>query len=369
MFQLHKSNNCFDHSRGIIASIWLFLIFISLFSGCVDKPGKKEKSNLTDAKNDEFPIMGKGSTTPFIKGTFVYFGGKDDWDFNKWDAHMKEMKEIGIETLIIQYSAYNESLWCNSENNYSSSKHVYALPTLLKAAGSNQMSVYVGLYFNEEFWSNTTNEEILNIHAQRSINLAKEIWDQYRDYTSFKGWYICHEPAPYYYSNEDNFKILKNSLVNPIADYCKSISDLPVAIAPFFNYNLSSSSVFSTFMKRLGSCNLDIIIVQDGIGVDHCTLNELEEYYAAGNRGLYEDGNFKGAFWADIETFTQLPDSFIPESFDIVQQKLEIVDDHVSNIVIYQYYSNMCPDGPNKDSAKTLRDNYLNYITSKPKNR
>jgi hypothetical protein len=227
----------------------------------------------------------------------------------------------------------------------------------------------VGLYFNEEFWSNTTNEEILNIHARRSINLAKEIWDQYRDYTSFKGWYISHEPAPYYYSSEDNFKVLKNSLVNPIADYCKSISNLPVSIAPFFNFNLSNSSVFSTFMKRLGSCNLDIIIVQDGIGVDHCTLNELEEYYAAGNRGLYEEGNFKGAFWADIETFKQMPDSFIPESFDVVQQKLDIVDDYVSNIVIYQYYSNMCPDGPNKDSAKTLRDNYLNYITSKPKNR
>ena len=101
----------------------------------------------------------------------------------------------------------------------------------------------------------------------------------------------------------------------------------------------------------------------------HCTLNELEEYYAAGSRGLYEEGNFKGAFWADIETFKQMPDSFIPESFDIVLQKLIIVDDYVSNIVIYQYYSNMYPDGPNKDSAKTLRDNYLNYISSKPMNR
>jgi hypothetical protein len=337
---------------------------MSFHLGCVDRPGSTETSGKTDTTNIDALRLGKGSTTPYIKGTFIGFGGKDNWDADKWDAHMKEMKEIGIGTLIIQFSAYNESIWCNSENNYSSSKHLNALPGLLEAARINNIGVYVGLYFNEEFWLNTTDKEILNIHAQRSIDLAKDIWDQYRDYTSFKGWYISHEPAPFYYSSEDNFNILKNNLVNPIADYCKTISNMPVAIAPFFNHNLSSSSVFSTFMKRLGSCNLDIIIIQDGIGVEHCTLSDLAEYYAAGNRGLYEEGNFKGAFWADIETFKQLPDSFIPESFDIVLQKLRIVDDYVSNIVIFQYYSNMCPGGPNKDSAKKLRDNYLNYLSN-----
>ena len=308
--------------------------------------------------------LGKGSTTPYIKGTFITFSGKNNWDPDKWDTHMKEMQEIGIETLIIQYSAYNESIWCKSENSYSVNKHINALSGLLEAARNNNIGVYVGLYFNEEFWENTTDEEILNTHAQRSIDLAKEIWDQYSDNTSFKGWYISHEPAPYYYNIEKNFNILKDNLVNPIADYCEHISSLPVAIAPFFNFNFSNSSVFSTFMKRLGSCNLDIIIVQDGIGVEHCTLSELAEYYAAGSRGLYEEGNFKGAFWADIETFKQMPDSFIPESFDIVLQKLRIVDDYVSNIVIYQYYSNLCPDGPNKESAKKLRDNYQQYISN-----
>ena len=357
------------HSREIRAFFSLILLGISFNFGCVDRSGNTGKSIETDASEIESLYLGKGSTTPYIHGTFIFLGGKDNWDDDKWDAHMKEMKEIGIETLIIQYSAYNESLWCNSENNYSTNKHINVLPDILKAASMNHMGVYVGLYFNEEFWHNTTNKEILSIHAQRSINLAKDIWTQYKDYASFKGWYISHEPAPYYYSTKENFNILKNNLVNPIADYCKTISNMPVAIAPFFNFNLSSSSVFSTFMKRLGSCNLDIIIVQDGIGVEHCTLSELAEYYAAGNRGLYEEGNFKGAFWADIETFKQLPDSFIPESFDIVLQKLRIVDDFVSYIVIYQYYSNMCPDGPNEDSAKILRDNYLKYVSNKPANR
>jgi hypothetical protein len=156
-------------------------------TGCADKSGNTEKSIITDTTNIESLNMGKGSTTPFIKGTFIFFGGKDNWDFDKWDAHMKEMKEIGIETLIIQYSAYNESLWCNSENNYSTSKHVNVLGGLLKAASINHMDVYVGLYFNEEFWLNTNDKRILNVHAQRSINLAKDIWDQYKNYTYFKG--------------------------------------------------------------------------------------------------------------------------------------------------------------------------------------
>ena len=150
---------------------------------------------------------------------------------------MKEMKEIGIETLIIQFSSYNESIWCNSENNYSSGKFINALPNLLEAAKMNNIGVYVGLYFNEEYWANTTNHETLSIHAQRSKDLANDIWEQYGDNTSFIGWYISHEPAPYYYNNEEKFNILKNNLVNPIANHCKAISNKPVAIAPFFNYN------------------------------------------------------------------------------------------------------------------------------------
>ncbi len=337
--------------------IVLFFLLGIVFFSC------EEYEDTALETNTELPdtLLQKdsGSTTPYLNGTFIDFWYKGDWATNQWDAHMKEMKALNIKILIVQFTAYNESIWCYAPNNYSSSSFIYALPRLLQAAAANDMEVYVGLYFNSEYWDNTINTAILTTHADRCKSLAKSIWQQYSGYTSFKGWYIPHEPAPYYYGSEEKANILKNYLVNPIANYCKSISSKPVAISAFFNYNLSTSNNLLYFMKRLGSCNINTIIMQDGIGVGHCSLSELTAYFNDAKWGLYGEGSFTGNFWADIETFNT---SELPESIDVVKQKLNLVCPYVTNIVSYQYYTDMCPSGPNTSNANKLRSDYLTYI-------
>ena len=162
-----------------------------------------------------------------------------------------------------------------------------------------------------------------------------------------------------------NTSILKNQLINPIADHCKSLSGKPVSIAPFFNYKLTDVDTFSSFMTSLGSSNIDLIILQDGIGVFHCDLESLESYFAAANKSLYEIGDFKGAFWADIETFKftdTVTETMNPESIEVIVKKLSIVAPHVSNIVTFQYYNDMCAKNPNGKLAEKLRNDYIKYL-------
>ncbi len=339
------------HKKNIIFPMLVIILF-----ACKPKPIDPEAEPQA---NDTTIIAGNGSTSAYINGTFIDFWNKTSWTDSQWDTHMQEMKEIGIKILFIQYTAYNEYLWTNSENTYSTIKYENALSNLFKSAEKNNIKVFTGLYFNENFWSNTTNTSELNIHVQRSKKLADDIWQAFKHNKAFAGWYISHEAAPYYYNSENNFNILKNNLINPLSSYCKEISDKPVTTTVFFNENLTDISTFRTFMKRMGSCNLDLILLQDGIGVNHCTVNNLDSYFQAANKGLYTDSNYEGAFWADIETFK--PDN-TPENFSTLKQKLDISANYVRRIITYQYYKDMCPTGPNSNSASVLRNDYINYL-------
>lgn len=344
-----------------------FIVFaLFLFLGCQNKsydpveesPNSAEAEGFDNIDLSYLPL-GKGSTTPYMKGTFIDFWYKSNWTSSDWDNHMAEMQEIGIETLIVQFAAYEDNIWIESSENYSYAKeHPNALGFLLEAAKKHNIGVYVGLYFSEEYWENATNTSTLYAHSQRSKDLATKIWSVHKDNDSFKGWYISHEPARYYYQTHDDLMILTNDLINPIADHCKSISGKPVSISAFFNYNLTDIDQFSTFISGLGASNVELIILQDGIGVDHCDLASIESYYAAANKALYEDNDFKGAFWADIETFKN--DN--PESIDVIIEKFTSVSPYVSFIATFQYFADMSPKGPKSNLSKKLRDDYQKYL-------
>ena len=336
--------------------ILILLIFSIVGTGC-------KKSDVDEPDNPSIPIdtliPGNGTTTPYINATFIDFWHKESWDVLQWSSHMQEMKQMGIKTLIIQFTAYNKTIWCSSPNDYSENIFKYALDNMLRAAEMNEMGVYVGLYFDDEFWQTTNDAAVLKKHAKRCNDLADDIWKQFKGNRAFAGWYIPHEGAPYYYADDAKFNILQNNLINTVVSHCKNISDKPVSMSAFFNHNLSSTSVFRNFMKNMGQCNLDLVLLQDGIGVDHCSLDDMEAYFKAANDGLYQDADYKGAFWADVEVFT--PD-FKPEQIDVVVQKLNIAADYVSKIAIFQYYAYMCPKGSNGAESKKLRDDYLKYL-------
>ncbi|VAW10568.1 hypothetical protein MNBD_BACTEROID03-1778 [hydrothermal vent metagenome] len=345
-----------------------------LLSGCSSSdptpPTVEPEAPVVDPEPDPIELdlsylpMGNGSTTPYMRGTFIDFWGKQDWSSSDWDAHMVEMKEVGIEILIVQFTAYGDNVWVNFNTNYGTNVYPDALPRLLDAAAKENIGVYVGLYFDDEYWNNATDITTLKTHAQRSKDLANEIWTMNKTKTSFKGWYITHEPAPYYYKTQGDLNVLKNNLIDPIADYCKSISGKPVGMSAFFNHNETDVPAFKTFIAGLGSSNIELLILQDGIGVYHCDLTTIESYYAAANEALYDNG-FKGAFWADLETFKNVSptdETSNPEAIDVVTQKMDLVKDYVSTIVTFQYYHDMSPTGPRKALAKKLRDDYLDYL-------
>jgi len=327
------------------------LISINAYSQSNKKEFKPENAQVAHSKKT-------------LTGSFIDFSGKSDWSQQKWESQFQEMKDIGMNTAIIQFISYNDTTWFNSANNFTRIKYPNALPNLLAAANNTQMNVLIGLYFDEEYWKNQTNVDWLLLHADRCISIAEELNAQFGENPVFKGWYIPHEPEPNAYHSKELTASLKENLINRISDKLHSYDTKPVSIAAFFNSELTSTTQLKDFMTELCKSNLQIIMLQDGIGVNHVSLDKVGLYYSEADRGLYENTVYKGEFWTDLETFSFAPQG--PVTIDRIKKQLqeEMSVSHITRAVTFQYYHDMCPSGPGGTAAAKLRDEYLDFIKS-----
>jgi Domain of unknown function (DUF4434) len=329
----------------------IVLISINSYSQSNKKEFKPEEAQLPDSKKT-------------LTGSFIDFIGKSDWSQQEWESQFQEMKDIGMNTAIIQFISYGDTTWFNSANNFTKIKYPNALPKLLAAANNKQMNIFIGLYFDEEYWKNQTNVDWLRLNADRCISIAEELNARFGKNPAFKGWYIPHEPEPNAYHSKELTASLKDNLINLISDKLHSFDAKPVSIAAFFNSELTSPTQLKDFMTELCKSNLQIIMLQDGIGVNHVSLDQVGLYYSEADYGLYENTNYKGEFWTDLETFSFAPQG--PVTIDRIKKQLqaELSVSHITKAVTFQYYQDMCPAGPGGTVAAKLRNDYLDFIKS-----
>ena len=344
--------------------IFLFILF-SIFSlvAC-----KKEN-------NEEIVCEYPQQTTPkALTGTFVQLFGKDNWSEAQWDEFLTEIKDLGMNTLIVQYTAfknpYNNITWFNSANTFTTIKSKHTLERVLASAQRKGIEVHIGLHFDDTYWQHQTDVAWLQTQANYCIAIAEEIQAQFGTHVAFKGWYIPHEPEPNAYNTDEKVRLFREYFVDRISNRLHQLNNKPVSIAAFWNSSLSTPEQLQHFMAELSKSNLQIIMLQDGVGAQHVTLERLASYYEAAQRGLFEENkNYKGVFWSDLETFAS-PNGeypFHPATFDRVKQQLEtaLSIPKVSKIVSFHYFDDMSTKSPHKAKADALREAYKNYIKHK----
>ena len=342
----------------------LFILF-SIFSlvAC-----KKEN-------NEEIVCEYPQQTTPkALTGTFVQLFGKDDWSEAQWDEFLTEIKDLGMNTLIVQYTAFknasNNITWFNSANTFTATKSKHTLERVLASAQRKGIEVHIGLHFDDTYWQHQTDVAWLQTQANYCIAIAEEIQAQFGTHVAFKGWYIPHEPEPNAYNTDEKVRLFREHFVDRISNRLHQLNNKPVSIAAFWNSSLSTPEQLQHFMAELSKSNLQIVMLQDGVGAQHVTLNRLASYYEAAQRGLFEENkNYKGVFWSDLETFAspngQYP--FAPATFDRVKQQLEtaLSIKKVSKVVSFHYFDDMSTKSSHKAKADALREAYKDYIKHK----
>ncbi|HBL85234.1 MAG: hypothetical protein A2Y17_03305 [Clostridiales bacterium GWF2_38_85] len=303
---------------------------------------------------------------PVISGTFLQPGFFNDYDDKKWDTHLKYLKEVGIDKVIIQWSANTPNLKFTytaypsilaSENKLAEFQYggEYVVEGCLKAAQTNGMKVFVGLNEAPEWWSKYAYDEKWNTsQALLGNKIAKEIYDLYKSKypEAFYGWYYVWEM----FNSMNGCEKACADMMNVNLDFLTELDpSMPLMLSPFVraaegdavSAGLEWDRLFSMTNFRKG----DIYCSQDAVGAGWMKIDLLDDYFREITKAIdKKDGLL---FWANNENFTDtdiVPDSpktgtrFIPAPLDRFVRQMEISDKYVSDHVTFAYSHYYSPD-------------------------
>lgn len=318
-------------------------------------------------------VLSTAATDARLGGGFLtpepYLG----YSVEDWRNEFQQMKDIGMRTVIMRHtinSSIMKSYYPTSIPGMTMSATAATdFDNMMDAADAEEMDVHLGLVIDEDTWfkwnwalTETSYPEEL---VSTSTIVANELFARYGGHSSLKGMYLPQEIDNANYRTEKALGVLTNRVLNPICNHIKSLrSSLIVSDAPFYNSNSAYAqpaewqSIWTTI---LNACpNLDLIIVQDGIGANTLnTFEVIERYFAATRAACDATGR---QFWSDLEMFTIGAAEYAPPDFSRVKTQLAIEAPYVDHFVcwVWQYCS---PTYSPKSFA--FNCNYKRYLEGK----
>ncbi|MFT3675151.1 MAG: DUF4434 domain-containing protein [Chitinophagaceae bacterium] len=271
-----------------------------------------------------------GSILP-ITGTFLDEISHDiphqNWGKKEWDNDFKNMKRIGINTVIMIRSGYRKFITYPSK--YLVKKgcykpHTDLLELFLQLADKYNMKFYFGLYDSGKYWDTGD----LSAEIEDNKYVINEVWQSYGSkHKSFQGWYISGEISRKTKGAIDAFRAMGKQ--------CKDVSgNLPTFISPWINgkkaVEAASGQITKTnsvsVMEHEREWNeifqgiqgvVDACAFQDG----HIDYDELDAFFSI-NKKLADKYGMK--CWTNAETFDRdMPIRFLPIKFEKLRMKLE----------------------------------------------
>ena len=279
---------------------------------------------------DEFgtPLVvpkGKGLK---ITGTFLDEISHDiphqNWGIKEWDADFRNMKAIGIDTVIMIRSGYRKFITWPSE--YLLKKGCY-MPSVdlvelfLGLADKYGMKFYFGLYDSGVYWDTG------NMMYEADVNMfvIEEVWKKYGHHKSFQGWYLSTEisrgnktAVPCFHQMGKQCKDVSGGLpcfISPWIDGKKAVMGMDAKLKDGVSVRQHEeewNEIFDGIHDVVDACAF-----QDG----HIDYDELDAFFTVNKRLADKYGM---QCWTNAETFDRdMPINFLPIKFDKLRMKLE----------------------------------------------
>lgn len=286
---------------------------------------------------------------PQMDGTFIQIDGSvSQRTFTQWGNELALMRTIGMNTVITGAGRWGDTVYYPSSAAGVAETGSQPFEKILTVADTTGMSVYLGLFMDDGWWSNEGNGTFLDGMASKSTTVAGELWSLYSTHSSLKGWYITPELDNWTTREESTRQTMVNHFLRPVSDYCHQISGLPVAIAPFFNSSLpmTATNWESWWVSTLSEASsVDLIIMQDGMGTHSGNLETtIPAYFGAVKRACDSTGR---TLWSDMEIFDQIstsPFTAIPATLSRITAQIQYERTIVPGLVCWEYYYYMSPN-------------------------
>ncbi|PZR28365.1 MAG: DUF4434 domain-containing protein [Citrobacter freundii] len=274
---------------------------------------------------------GTNSNVLPITGTFLDEISHDiphqNWGRKEWDNDFRNMKRIGIDTVIMIRSGYRKfitypSAYLTGKGCYK--PHTDLLELFLQLADKHGMKFYFGLYDSGKYWD--TGDLSAEIEANKYV--IDEVWRDYGSkHKSFRGWYISGEISRKTKGAIDGFRTMGKQ--------CKDVSgNLPTFISPWIDgkkaVEAASGQITKANAVSVQEHEKEWNEIFDGIHgvVDACAFqdghidyDELDAFFTV-NKRLADKYGMK--CWTNAETFDRdMPIRFLPIKFEKLRMKLE----------------------------------------------
>lgn len=327
-------------------AIWKSLIVIFFLATC--------GYNISE-DSLQLDMSERTNILPITTGTFSQPWAVENYDSEMWELEFSSMKELGIDLWIFQWvgdSKNKATIYPTKIPGYTHTSSYDQVGTCLRLAEQYGIQVFLGLVFNEDWWRKEGSDRdwLLN-EAQEMNAVADELYTSYfpRYPDIFAGWYINWEMDNFAgYNRRARHKENIIEAFQIVSSHLKSLNPyLPSSIAPFFNASGGSSAQeYGRFWYEVMSrTEVDILMLQDGVGVNHATLEQLPEWYQQVCAGVRAADK---ACWSDLENFTAGEDEdFYPAPLDRLIRQHQIAAQYVDRIVTFSFLSYMSPVNPN----------------------
>ncbi|CAL6053052.1 DUF4434_domain-containing protein [Hexamita inflata] len=249
------------------------------------------------------------------------------------DLQVSNMKKLNLDTLILQYSIDKTQRFYDSKLPFAAgtANNSY-FERIIPSAAKQNMSIYLGVYAENDGWWTTPDDAYLFRQRDNSIKVIDELLAKFPQ-AAIKGFYIPHEIARYYWQVPADMQRLVNNFVKPVSDYAHS-KNKTMMISPFFNQDLETSAQdYSFFRDMLVNSSVDIVAVQDGVGSNAARRNFSVEYMTAIAKAAMET---KKQFWTNVELFEASAPANITR---IAQQCVNGTTVKASKLISYDYSS------------------------------
>lgn len=318
-----------------------------------------------------------------FNGTFIQSWLCLWWDDAVWQEEIRNMKEAGIEYLILQNVAsfpagenatpdYPSELSCFNGGE----RNGDVIDSALRNCRGSGIKVFVGLADFDEWWNQAGLSEQYYTVCSTMALMEEEIYGRYyEEYKDvFYGWYFTPE-----INNSSIMKISMPNIIegfNTVIDKANELNPaMPMLLSPYYSEYFAVSSVLSTlpmwqlFMQGAHLRDGDIFCPQDGIGAGWVSIDNMEkvwQMYASAVKSCDKDI----LLWANCECMTVAQDDtpFMPPetiekenatvTLDRFVRQMEIASRYVDNIITFSYNHYISPLSVNPVYHYT----YLDYL-------
>jgi len=310
---------------GRLRLICLFFCVCRILSGCATISGTPEKRETA----------ARPAIESRVSGVFIAPKLAPEATYQQWRGALLDMKEIGIDTVIIQYSCRcdpnrgNQAYFPYGEaDNDGDPLRRKQIGRILSAASQLEMEVYLGLQIAEEEWFRRDlyrEPQWLREQCLLSARLADALWESFGETFGecVSGWYLPFE----FESSEEYhpfYQQITREYYAPLTEKLKSHSeygDRKIMVSPI----MCGTDDLWVWEDAVGTIlrgsKIDVFAPQDGIGYGTQTHDTVDAWYRSSRQAVDAAKRETGrdiALWANCENYARLQN---PEEPDTIERR------------------------------------------------